>query len=359
MEPTTSPAAAPLVATADPALRDELLRLAAAAGVVPDVVADPSSVLAAWPRASLVLVGLDLAADLVVLGPTRRSGVHLVAAQAVPHDAFRTALALGAEDVVELPRSATWVVEAFSDVGEQHAADALVVGVVGGSGGAGATTLACALGQAAATRGEAMVIDCDPWGPGADRVLGLEARDGFRWDALCQTTGRLSARSLREALPRRGSLGVLSWDIGTDASLQAFAVREALSAARRGHDTVVLDLPRTGEPVIGELVARCDALLVVVAPSIVGLASAARACRRWSLLTAAQVVVRGAGLADADVARATRAPVLASVPHQRGLAESIDLGLGPVRSWRGPLGRSCLDLLDRLGDQRPPGSRAA
>ena len=41
-------------------------------------------------------------------------------------------------------------------------------------------------------------------GPGVDRVLGLEDHDGFRWDALCQTTGRLSARALREALPRRG-----------------------------------------------------------------------------------------------------------------------------------------------------------
>ena len=359
MDSTTSRPAAPLVATADPALRDELLRLAAAAGVVPDVLAEPASVLAAWPRAPLVLVGLDLAADLVVLGPTRRGGVHVVAAHGVPHDAFRTALALGAEDVVELPRSATWVVEAFSDVGEQHATDALVIGVVGGSGGAGATTLACALGQAAATRGEAMVIDCDPWGPGVDRVLGLEGSDGFRWDALCQTTGRLSARSLRDALPRRGSLGVLSWDIGADASLQAFAVREALSAARRGHDTVILDLPRTGEAVVGELVARCDALLVVVAPSIVGVASATRASRRWSLLTAPQLVVRGAGLPVADVARAARVPVLASIPEQRGLSESIDLGLGPVRSWRGPLGRSCLDLLDLLGEQRAAGGRAA
>lgn len=359
MDSTTIRPAAPLIATSDPALRDELLRLAAAAGVVPDVVAEPVAVLAAWQRAPLVLVGLDLAAELAMLAPTRRGGVHVIADHGVPHDAFRTALSLGAEAVVELPRSATWVVEVFTDLGERPAPDALVVGVVGGSGGAGATTLACALGQAAATRGEVMVIDCDPWGPGVDRVLGLEDRDGFRWDALCQTTGRLSARSLREALPRRGSLGVLSWEIGADASLQAFAVREALSAARRGHDTVVLDLPRTGEAVIGELVSRCDALLVTVVPSVVGLASATRACRRWSALTAPQLVVRGSGLAEADVARATRMPVLATVPQQRGLAESIDLGLGPVRSWRGPLGRACQEIFDRLAQQRSGVDRAA
>ena len=58
------------------------------------------------------------------------------------------------------------------------------------------------------------------------------------------TTGRLSSRSLREAVPRRAGLGVLTWGPGPTGSLQAFAAREALSAAQRGHDTVVLDLRR-------------------------------------------------------------------------------------------------------------------
>ncbi|MDO9455610.1 MAG: hypothetical protein Q7T52_05945, partial [Nocardioides sp.] len=48
---------APLLVTADPALRDELLRLAAAAGVAPDVAADPGSALRSWARAPVVLVG--------------------------------------------------------------------------------------------------------------------------------------------------------------------------------------------------------------------------------------------------------------------------------------------------------------
>ena len=109
-----------------------------------------------------------------------------------------------------------------------------------------------------------MLLDCDPQGPGADRILGIERAEGFRRDALCQTTGRLSARALREALPRAGQLGVLTWYAGAAApGLQAFAAREALSAARRGHDTVVLDLPRTASTLIDELVARCDQLVLV------------------------------------------------------------------------------------------------
>jgi secretion/DNA translocation related CpaE-like protein len=256
-------------------------------------------------------------------------------------------VALGAAAVDELPRSEAWLVETLTDLGDTGARRGLLVGVVGGSGGAGATTLACALGQTAARTGDAVVIDCDPLGPGIDRVLGLEAHDGFRWDALCQTTGRLSARSLREALPRRGPLGVLSWYAGASATLQAFAVREALSAARRGHDVVVVDLPRTTDALVDEVASRCDLLVVVVVPTVAGVASATRVCGRFPDHPGLRLVLRGDGLEPREVARVTGVGVITTMTDQRRLAEAIDLGLGPVRSRRGPLGRTSTLVLDQ------------
>ncbi len=339
---------APLFVTRDETLLDELLRLAAAAGITPEVASDPGAALRAWSTAPLVLVGADVAAETARLGPERRAGVHVVSWGQVPHELFRTALAVGAESVTELPRSDTWLTETLTDLGDTAPAHSLVIGVVGGSGGAGATTFACALGQVAARSGPAVVVDCDPLGPGADRVLGLESHDGFRWDALCQTTGRLSGRALREALPRRGSLGVLSWYSGSPGTLQAFAVREALSAARRGHDVVVVDLPRSQQPVVEEVVARCDLVLVVVVPSVAGVASAARLTGQVASRSQLRLVLRGPGLDARDVSKATGVPVLAEMSDQRGLAEAIDLGLGPVRSHRGPLGRAAATVLRRL-----------
>ena len=60
------------------------------------------------------------------------------------------------------------------------------------------------------------------------------------------------------------------------------------------------------------------------------------------------LVIRGAGADPRDVARVVGAPVIAEMTDQRGLDESIDLGLGPVRSRRGPLGRTALRVLDTL-----------
>lgn len=336
----------PLFVTADEALLDELLRLAAAAGVTPEVAHDGIGGLRGWSAAPLVIVGADQAVSMARTSPPRREKVHVVVQGEVPTALFEVALAVGAESVAAFPGSETWLVEELTDLGDQRVDRGLTLGVLGGSGGVGATTFACALGQMAARSGQAVVIDLDPLGPGIDRILGLEARDGMRWNELGRPTGRLSARSLRQALPRSGGLGVLTWNSGPHGTLQPFAVREALSAAQRGHDTVVLDLPRRHDELMEEVVARCDKVLVVTAPTVAGAASAARVCAGFHDPRKLGLVVRGSGAHPRDVSRAVGAPVIAEMPDQRGLAESIDLGLGPVRSRRGPLGRTSLRVLD-------------
>ena len=214
--------------------------------------------------APLVLVGDDLAEALARAAPARRDAVFVVLNAPVPEQVFEVALALGAESVAELAKSEGWLVERLTDVVDSGPARGLTIGVVGGSGGSGATTFACALGQVAARSGPAVVIDLDPLGPGTDQVLGLDHLDGVRWEALGHTTGRLSARALRESLPRRDGVAALSWYPGTQPrALPAFAAREALSAARRGHDTVVVDLPRAPDPLVDEIAARCDHVLLV------------------------------------------------------------------------------------------------
>lgn len=341
-----------LLATSDAALLDDLRRLAAAAGVDVETTADAPGALRRWTGPPLVLVGADLAAELVSLGPVRRAGVHLVTWGPPGEEAYRDAVAVGAEAVLGLPDAGPRVTELLTDVGEGGPVPGVVVGTLGGSGGAGATTFACALGQVAARSGRALVVDADPLGPGADRVLGLDGGEGFRWDALGRTSGRLSGRALREALPRRGGLGVLGWYAGSTEPLEPTAVREVLSAARRGHDTVVVDLPRAvdGRPgsVADEVLPRCDQVLVVVRPDVAGVSSAARLCARLPDRDRVGLVVRGRGVAPAEVAAVCGVPVVATVADQRGLHESIDLGLGPVRSPRCHLGRAAGAVLARL-----------
>jgi secretion/DNA translocation related CpaE-like protein len=352
------PAGTPVVVSDDDLLVSDVLRLAAAAGVSVDVARQPSTALRRWTAAALLLVGADLAEDLAATMPPRRAGVHVIGHGPLPDALFRAALGVGAESVAALPASETWLVELLTDLGDGGAASGSTVGVLAGSGGAGATVFACALAQAATVSGTALLVDADPLGPGVDRVLGLEGEQGVRWDAMLQATGRLSGRSLRESLPRRGGLSVLTWPLDEAATLQPFAVREVLSAGRRGFDHVVVDLPRRTDAVVDEIISRCDHVLLVSGLTVPAVAAASRIAR--ALLGASvssHLVTRGpaTGVRPGEVARLLGMPLLVEMADQRGLDEAINLGAGPLRTSRGRLARAARDALARLAGAPAPG----
>ena len=193
------------------------------------------------------------------------------------------------------------------------------------------------------TRAPPLVVDADPLGPGVDRVLGLdERRRRPVGRARPRRTGRLSARSLREALPRRDGLGVLTWYAGRSGRLagRSPSARRCRPRARPRH--------RGGRPAArrrpaGRRGGRAvrPLLVLVVVPTVAGVAvgGPAGAPRSADPGRAAAGGPRQRGRRRAESAAVTGVPVLATMADQRGLAEAIDLGLGPVRSRRGPLGR--------------------
>lgn len=345
----------PLILSRDPVLLDELSRLCAAAGLTPESSGDAFASLRGWSDASVVLVGIDLAGEVAAVSPPRRRGVHLVGSGVLPADCYKLAVDLGADSVVELPRSETWLLELLSDL-DGAGVEATMIGVIGGSGGAGATTFACALASVAARDRQVCAIDVDPCGPGLDSVLGLSEHDGVRWDALQHTTGRLSARALRESIPSRAGLRVVTFGpLGPDA-LVRFAVREVSSAAVRGHDLVVLDLPRSGGEVVDDLVARCQQIVVVTRGTAAGLTQTVRTLRHVSGPRA--LVLRGPAPDRQHIEDVLGLPVVGQVPEVRTLQESIDLGLGPVRSRRSAMARAVRGILAEL-DQQPVRGAAA
>ena len=346
-------AATALLVTRDESLLEAVLRLAAAAGVMLDVAHDISAALRSWSLVPVVLVGVDQLPALAAARPVRRAQVHVVGAAPVPDGVLRDALSVGAENVGELPAAETWLVELLTDVADGGATSAVTVAVVGGSGGAGATTFAAALAQSAAsTTHRVVLLDADPLGGGIDRVVGFEELSGIRWDSLAQATGRFSSRSLRETLPQQDGLAVLTWGTGPRHLLDAFTVREVLSAAQRGSELVVVDLPRYPDAVAAEVLPRCDHVLLVAGltvPSVVAssrvAAHLAESGRPVHLLTRG----RASALAPEEVASTLGLPLVGSMSDQRRLSEAIDLGLGPVHSPRGPLARAARSVLAMIG----------
>ena len=348
-EPTTPRS---LVLTADQSLLDDLLRLAAAAGVEVDVANDPTGMLPRWQTAPLIVVGDDLAENAAgQLG--RRGQVILVGLDPADPAIWRRGVALGAEQVVFLPESEHWLVERFADAAEGAGRDAAVIGVIGGRGGSGASVLSAGLAVTSARRElSTTLIDLDPFGGGIDLLLGAEDCAGLRWPDFSDTRGRLASTALRGALPSRHGLTVLSWDRGDVLAVPAAAVRAVVNAAQRGCDVVVLDLPRRLDEATEEALALCTCTLLVVPADVRAVAASSRVAVGLSALASdVRVVARGpspSGLGAIEISGALGLPIAVEMDTEAHLDRSLERGDPPARTGRGPLAEACDELLDDL-----------
>jgi secretion/DNA translocation related CpaE-like protein len=342
----------PLIVTAAGSLRDELLRLSVAAGGDPLVAPDAAAARASWALAPLVLVGDDLAADLVPAGLGRRPGVVVVARDGAGADVYERAVALGAEQVLALPGAEPAVVQRIADAIEGDAAAARVFGVIGGRGGAGATTLAVALAVAARRLGSrTLLVDADPLGGGIDLALGAECAHGLRWPDLAAAEGRLSATALQDALLHAHDLTVLSWGRGDGPDVSPAAMAAVLAAGCRAHEVLVIDLPRHLDATVRVALERVDRLLLVVPAEVRAATAALRVASVVTLLARdVQVVVRGPAPADlsaAAVAQGLGLPLAGELRPEPRLAAALERGHPPGIRPRGPLGAFCARYLDR------------
>ncbi|WTQ59127.1 septum formation initiator [Streptomyces sp. NBC_00158] len=338
----------PLIITEDPLLLDDLLRLCAAAGAEPHVRhAVPERGGAGtegtgWDCAPLVLVGDDAARR--VRGAPRRDGVFLVGRDLDDPFVWQRAVEIGAQEVLRLPDAEGVLVDRIADVAEGAGRPALAVGVIGGSGGAGASTLACALALRAAKGGErTILIDADPLGGGMDVLLGGEGAEGLRWPDFAASRGRVGAGALEESLPELHALRVLSWDRGERVVVPPAAMRSVVAAARRRGGVVVVDLPRRVDEAVAEALAQLDLVLLVVPGELRSVAAAGRVAAGVRMVARdVRVVVRGRcpdGLDAEAVAGLLGAPLAGEVPGEVGLPGRVAEGEPP--GARGTLARFC------------------
>ncbi len=317
-----------LALVGDPALTDDVDRVAAAAGLPVVHASDPSG-RNAWTAAAAVLLDVAAAQRCAQRALPRRGRVILVARSEPEAADFQAAIAVGAQHVIALPAHDGELMAELSDAAEQSR-DAgrrgAVIGVIAGRGGAGASVFATALAQTAA---DALLVDADPWGGGLDLVLGSEGEAGLRWPDLALQGGRLSYTSLRDALPQHRGVSVLSGS-RTGNDIDAEPMGAVVDAGSRGGATVICDLPRRSIGAVETVLDAAD-LVVVIAPADVRSCAAAAAITPWlsAFNPNAGVVVRGpspGGLTSADVATIVGLPLLAAMRPQPGVADALERG---------------------------------
>ncbi|HNP55929.1 MAG TPA: hypothetical protein PK331_13845 [Gordonia sp. (in: high G+C Gram-positive bacteria)] len=336
-------------------LVDDVGRCAVAAGYR-GVVGTGAGDVVAWQRASAVVVDVETVGALVDPEIVRRHSVFLVCGPDESADLWREAFELGVRDVIALPHDEGRLVAALTDLRAPVRDGGRVVAVLGGHGGAGATTLAAAVGLAA-THGVSgrgvLLVGPDEVGAGIDLMLGIEDVPGPRTCDLNAVGGRLNHATLREALPRVGQrLSVLAAGERAAPS-RVESVAAAVDSGRFGGDIVVVDVPRTNPALRTELLRRAD-FTVLVSQATLSAVAATRATRADidDVVGHIELVLRGpapGGLPADEIAWAVGVALLGAYRSDPSLTARMEGGsLRPTR--RSPLGKIAESVCRRLDE---------
>ncbi|RRD05232.1 hypothetical protein EII34_07825 [Arachnia propionica] len=287
----------PVLVSRDPTLIETIEATALALGVELRLVKGREQLREVWETTPLRLVGADQATRTAGLEAT--PGTWLVGFDSPELLRISAELCVPA---ILLPDHTPRLAEVLSTGGVVRS-EALVVALVGASGGLGVSSLCVALATRAAETGSRTVtVELTPGG-GLDLLFGAEGVGGMSWDDLHAArgeigdlTGHLATVDQVQVLPRGRRPGRLP---------DRAAVESVLRALRRSHDMVVVDAG-TGERV-GWLGRQATTVLLVGAD-----VSSVAAARAGEIRGAGVVVRSGRGrrLPGPAVAEALGLPLL-------------------------------------------------
>lgn len=303
-----------------------------------------------------MILDLNSARHCVAAGMPRRDGVVLVSSADPAPETWSDAIVVGAQCVCALPDQEAELVrllaELSDDVGQGRShRTGRVIAVTAGRGGGGASVFAAALAHSA---GDALLVDLDGCGGGMDLLLGAESVPGLRWPDLSLQAGRLNWPAVRDVLPRRNGIAVLS-ATRTYCDIDAGAAVAVIDAGRRGGTVVICDVPRqlnsTGVAVLESadlvvIVTSCDVRGISATSALVGVVR--------TVNPNLGLVLRGpapGGLGAAEVIDVVAAPLLAVMRPEPLLAQRLEQG-GLRLRFRSPLAvaaRAVLGVLDQRG----------
>lgn len=223
------------------------------------------------------------------LGSDRRPLLVVTSDEDLPAALWPLALEAGARAVLPLPERSEELLSRLADLARPRTAT-LMVGVTGGSGGAGSSSFAARLAAAARPHGPVTLIDADPLGGGLDLLVEASTAQGIGWSEA-GGLGPDDGKALREGLPSVDEVHLLVAQ--EDPGPAPAELSRALAALSPLGGIVIVDLSTEMVPMAAE---HLDHLLLVVPAADHAVRSAARRLRSWQLPEdLARLVVRRSG----------------------------------------------------------------
>lgn len=331
-----------LVVTGDSALAQSVQAAAAALGVQPRLVAHADQAKRYWGQADLILIGTDQASSIIGAGLEGRAGAHVIGTN--QRDLLAWSVPLAAPALL-LPDQSSFLSSLMSGPTVHVGNNCLTVGVWGGSGGVGASTLAAGLAQRAVRADQSIaLIELDEYGGGLDLLFGAEREPGWRWPDLSSAIGYVG--KLNGRLPNTTGVDLVSTSRASPGLPAPDAVKAIVRSLQRTHDLVVLD---AGTAERGSEVAMTNCLVVVAGDIKAVLSAKSRLAQ--AKLADVEIVVRRSPAWSLDpqlVEETLKAPVIGVIDEDRKIGVDAAFGSAPALGARSRFSKMCTKILDRL-----------
>ena len=332
---------------------------------------DPLHGVAGAPDALVLHLGETWRAELESLSarPADRRPPLVVLGSSSDTAAMRLAMQAGARDLLPLPLIEADLIAALARIDRDHRAvvsghESATTAFINAKGGCGGTFLACSVAHALAaiSRKRVALVDLDLQFGAIPLYFDLFPKRGLlqaleNLDGLDETA--LEGYMVRHA-SGLGILGHAAEDGLPLGSASADLLQSLLDVVSRGHDHVVIDLPRRIDPVAARVLDRAERIVLIVQQSVTVLRDATRLmrCLRRDLAVSAERIVtvvnryeKNAAISLEDIRKTLSCEELSLVPNDyRSASECIATGQPLLVQARGtPIAKAVMALEGKIG----------
>lgn len=266
--------------------------------------------------------------DAALEGAVNHPNVVLITLGEPNLEIWQKAVATEAKYVAFLPDAREWLLQ---NLIPNPIKSTQIIGVIGATGGLGASLISSSLAVMFAQSDKTVALaETNFCSGGLDVLWGIEESKGTRWADLIYPSGRISPQDLYRSLPKASGVSVLSTD-SQDGRMPA-SYSEILSDLSQAVDVLIIDLAKTPDAGITELLELCTDLIIVTGSTIRSTSATNQLMQLASKLASAKLIVRmipGTGLDAQNVSKTLGLQLLGTVTTDQKVVEHLEQGLNP------------------------------
>ena len=266
--------------------------------------------------------------DAALAGTVSHPNVVLITLGEPNIEIWQKAVATEARYVAFLPDAREWLLQ---NLIPNPIKSTQIIGVIGASGGLGASLIASSLAVMFAQSDKTVALaETNFCSGGLDVLWGIEESKGTRWADLIYPSGRISPQDLYRSLPKASGVSILSTD-SQDGRMPA-SYSEILSDLAQAVDVLVIDLAKSLEVGATELLELCTDLIIVTGSTIRSTSATNQLMQLASKLASAKLIVRmipGTDLDAQNVSKTLGLQLLGTVTTDQKVVEHLEQGLNP------------------------------